>query len=331
MDVDADGDLLLDPTLSSQGPGPRPKVQKVEKTNSQPNSQPIFETMELSPKSRKLAQVIMGGVQNNLVMNLAPLNAQLATMSGKFEDLTNTVSSHTEHLERIDREIATLREDQKAASTQAPSSVGSSAGDWHGSVSSPPSTSTPQSGRRTSRNERKTVVVGGFPRDSSKDLVDKAALELTVGIPGLMDAYSVGKRPQIFKMVFADPKAMWNWLKSMKGKRLRYKEERLWHTVEKDPEERLLAKKVSFLIGKVKDATKKDAEGMKTFLPDPDYEKGIIFVEDATSASGVQRLFEIPKNKKDFVVDEKGWQCTGLSREEHNGDNWVKEANAITL
>ena len=162
-------------------------------------------------------------------------------------------------------------------------------------------------------------------------MVDKAALELTVGIPGLSDAYSVGKRPQIFKMIFADPKSMWTWLKSMKGKRLMFKGERLWHTVEKDPEERLLAKKVSFLIGKVKDATQKDVEGMKTFLPDPDYEKGIIFVKDDDSASGVQRLFELPKGKKDFVLNEAGWRRTGLRREEHNGDDWVKEANAITL
>ena len=106
----------------------------------------------------------------------------------------------------------------------------------------------PSAWLKTPKNERRTIVVGGFPQDSSRESITAAATTLTAGVVGLEDFYPVGKRPQIFKMLFKSSKFMWGWLKRMKGQRLEWQALRLWHTVEKDQDERLLSKKVSFLL-----------------------------------------------------------------------------------
>ena len=126
---------------------------------------------------------------------------------------------------------------------------------------------------------------------------------------------------------------MWDWLKRMKGQRLEWQTLRLWHTVEKDQDERLLSKKVSFLLGKLRTAMMLEVQEARGMFPDPDYDRGVIYISSATAPSGVERVFQIPRGSKVWEVVDQGWQLTGLdtSKEETNHVNWLGTVNGMSL
>ena len=183
------------------------------------------------------------------------------------------------------------------------------------------------------KGQRTMVVVGGFPQDGRREDIERAIKTLCKDIPGLRDSYPVGRRPQIFKMEFGESRAMWNWLKSMKGRKLEWEGRRLWHTIEKSQEERLMSKKVGFLLDKLRTALGISPEEAKTRLPDPNYDQGIIYVANQDAGTGVSRVFQVPRFGKNFEVVQDGWDLLSLSREDpaQNPLSWVAEANQLSL
>jgi hypothetical protein len=163
--------------------------------------------------------------------------------------------------------------------------------------------------------------------------VEEAARALSKDIDGVADSYPVGKRPQIFKMEFLDTRYMWIWLKSMKGNNLKWEGRRLWHTVEKGVGERLLIKKVCFLMGKLQKALGLDMGQLKEMFPDPDYDRGIVFVKDVLTTVGVRRIFQIPRNGTSFEYVAEGWSKAGTDEtlEGCNPIDWVAEVNKMEL
>ena len=47
-------------------------------------------------------------------------------------------------------------------------------------------------------------------------------------------------------------------------------------------------------------------------FPDPDYDRGIIFVKDVLSTVGVRRIFQIPRNGSFFEYLTEGWAKVGI-------------------
>jgi hypothetical protein len=64
--------------------------------------------------------------------------------------------------------------------------------------------------------------------------VEEAARSLTATIPGVQESYPVGKRPQIFKMLFCGPQQMRTWLNSIREPTMEWEGRRLGHTLEED-------------------------------------------------------------------------------------------------
>ena len=92
-------------------------------------------------------------------------------------------------------------------------------------------------------------------------------------------------------------------MKSMKGRRLEWKGTKLWHSVEKTSDERLTAKQVGILLGRLRRASGLAPADFRTMYPDTDYDRGIVFIKDGSAAGGVRRLFQRPKTSKFWEVD----------------------------
>ncbi len=90
------------------------------------------------------------------------------------------------------------------------------------------------------RNKRRIVVVGGFDRDTPGEILVEKLKTLTVSYKDtLEEIQSFGKLASVGKLIFKNSDGMWQFLKSMKGKRL---EEDLWHSIISTKEERIIAK-----------------------------------------------------------------------------------------
>ena len=207
---------------------------------------------ELSPRSRKLLSCFNLGLQAQiqpLSTQVAGIAGQLSVMSTSISNLDSKVEGHGQHLAKLDKEIEEIRASAACGSTAAPSSAGSG-GPVLGGLGGGPYAATPF----VPKGQRTMVVVGGFPQDGRREDIERAIKTLCKDIPGLRDSYPVGRRPQIFKMEFGESRAMWNWLKSTKGRKLEWEGRRLWHTIEKSQEEMLMSKKVGFLLDKLRTA-----------------------------------------------------------------------------
>ena len=126
---------------------------------------------------------------------------------------------------------------------------------------------------------------------------------------------------------------MWDWLKSMKGRKLSYLGKQLWHTIEKPEAERLMSKKVSHLMERLRGACNVQGDEAKAKFPDTDYDRGIIFTCAALNESGVARVFQIPRFGKDFEPVMEGWTMLHLDKDRPENDPsvWCSEANQLQL
>ena len=226
----------------------------------------------------------------------------------------------------MDAEIEQLRSGQ-AQSTRAPSSIASdaprpcqNAGSGWGAPTVP-------------RSQRVIVVVGGFAADSARGEIETAARQLSHGIPGIESAYPVGRRPSVCKFRFHTNAALWSFMRSMKGRRMEWKGKQLWHAIEKSEEERLMARKTGILLGHLRRASSLAPEEFRVRYPDPDYDRGIIFVRDPAAASGVSRLFQVPRGGRFWEYDARVWRVTGIDEQQENNSPvaWIAEANAASI
>lgn len=86
--------------------------------------------------------------------------------------------------------------------------------------------------------------------------MERAAAELTQDILGLLEAHPLGRRPNIIKIELKTSRGVWKWLKYMRGRRMRWSGRELWHHIEKEPGERLVASRVSALLERLHEGVK---------------------------------------------------------------------------
>lgn len=288
---------------------------------------------DLSPGEQRMLAMM----NHTVAAQISPLTSQMQAMTfqinqvgGAIQQVKTTVDEHAKRLDQVDRELAQLRAGGSGGSANAPSQTGGGGGQAPYAVGS---ASGWRSGPPVPKAQRTVVIVGGFPPEGEREVVERAAAEISAQIPGVQSAFAVGRRPSVFKMRFESASLMWEFMRARRGRRLEFEGRTLWHTVEKDPEERLVAKRVSNLIGKLRTATGLEPAEFKGKFPDTDYDRGIIFIKDASSPSGARRLFAIPKNGKMMEFNKEAWPLTGLdaSKEDTDPERWVSEANSLTL
>ena len=114
----------------------------------------------------------------------------------------------------------------------------------------------------------------------------------------------LAKLASLVKVEFTTPTKMWDWLKSMKDRKVKFNDEiTLWHSVDKPEEERVLGKKISLGLGMirphVKDMLSKSDEQVKKVV-DADWVKAFMYVK--MPGFSVKKLIEKPKGAEQFQV-----------------------------
>ena len=92
---------------------------------------------------------------------------------------------------------------------------------------------------------RKTVTVGGFEVDSTREEITAALKRLTTAEDKITDLFTRGRYTTRGFLTFENSEAMWKFLEKHKGKRFDYKGKTLFHTIEKTPEEQEISRRTS--------------------------------------------------------------------------------------
>ena len=141
--------------------------------------------------------------------------------------------------------------------------------------------------------KRKSIVFGGFARDTLKDVIEQKLRSATTDVKDQVeDLFCPGKFGSVGIIVFKTSKSMWDFLKGNKGKRFKHGELELWHTIEKTKQERDIAKRVSKAVRLLREhletsGGKSEAEAKEVI--DADWVKGLVF---AKVQNKVVRVYE---------------------------------------
>ena len=135
------------------------------------------------------------------------------------------------------------------------------------------------------KSQRRIIVVRGFPYDSMSTDIIADLKDITKDVTNLVDITAPGKLSSIGKLIFKDAGAMWNFLKRMKGiklKSVKFPQALLNHSIDQNTDERLLAKKVSYIINNIRTHAVaadlvKEEDTKKTI--DGDWDRGYVFVK----------------------------------------------------
>eukprot|EP00974_Lingulodinium_polyedra_P084607 8189308-Lingulodinium_polyedra.AAC.1 len=72
---------------------------------------------------------------------------------------------------------------------------------------------------------------------------------------------------------------------------------------------------------------------MKEKFPDPDYQRGVIYIKNPESVVGVERVFQIPRGGRFFEMVQEGWRLAEVDANTagNNPVEWLAEANSMEL
>ena len=128
-------------------------------------------------------------------------------------------------------------------------------------------------------SERMTLVIGGFKDETLHSHIEKELVQLKNKIKGVASYWAPAKRGSIGKLTFDSPSEMWEYIKTMKGKRIEVDDLQLWFTVEKSKEEMDVSKRVSKAVRLVRDIlTKTTHDPSDKDNLDADWNRGKVWV-----------------------------------------------------
>ena len=106
--------------------------------------------------------------------------------------------------------------------------------------------------------KRRVIRLGGFPANTSAELITPVLDAIRLEHPGIVGAYPSGQITNKALIVFASNGQAWDLMKKMKGRKFEFQDGaggviRLWHNFDKSPAEQLISIRTSALVGKIKE------------------------------------------------------------------------------
>eukprot|EP00404_Azadinium_spinosum_P021475 CAMPEP_0180624238 /NCGR_PEP_ID=MMETSP1037_2-20121125/36665_1 /TAXON_ID=632150 /ORGANISM="Azadinium spinosum, Strain 3D9" /LENGTH=291 /DNA_ID=CAMNT_0022644647 /DNA_START=66 /DNA_END=940 /DNA_ORIENTATION=- len=200
---------------------------------------------------------------------LEAIEASMTAFTAKIAEIEATLSRHEQDFNDFKRQLEDARKESADLRALV---VGGGAGSGTGGVRHNDKTYKPLS-------ERTCVVVGGFPEETPRAKIDHLLNDIKGKIKGVTSTWSPSKRGSIGKLNFDSPSSMWEWIKSMKGKKIEHDGVSHWFCVEKSKTERDLARLVSRAMKILREAL--DKEGVDTAdkdILDADWNRGVVWV-----------------------------------------------------
>ena len=158
-------------------------------------------------------------------------------LSTKVTTLETTVTEHTSKLDEHDQLFNEIRGELKllrdgSAGPMLASSKGRAAR------------------TRPPRNERRSIVLGGFPHGTEKAKIESKLKEITQDLgEGVEESFCPGKFGSSLGIsIFRDKKQMWQFLKANKGNKFQHEGKDLFHSIELSSEEMKLGSRVSSAV-----------------------------------------------------------------------------------
>ena len=178
------------------------------------------------------AMAIINAINGNTDQKVGELSKEVKTMGKDVEQIksdvanTNTrLDTTNERLDKSDKRIDALEQRMKSNVKDASNSI-----------------QFPD----VPRNKRTTVVVGGYAKDTDKNIIEASLKSITADCQDdVRESYCPGKLcGSIGKIDFKDNDKMWKFLKAHKGKKFQHEGGNLWHKVHQNLNERILSKRV---------------------------------------------------------------------------------------
>ena len=253
-----------------------------------------------------LALLLKG--QDRMIAGQTEMNEKLTNVSNEVtnvkEDVKNFRGEVEDKFKKQQGEIDALKQRPEAPAVNCYSVAGDGGNKGGGKPFVP-------------KSQRRIVVVRGYPYDTLGQDIAKDLKDITQDYASsLEDVNAPGKLTSSGRLVFNDPGSMWNFLKRMKGNKLKSKmfpEAKLWHSIEQTESERLMSIRVSYINKQFKEyviekGLAMDDEGARRII-DGDWARGYVFVR--LEGSKPVRLMEYNRSEEKFQkgaeVDTLGW------------------------
>jgi len=160
--------------------------------------------------------------------------------------LKSTQDSHSKRLESLELDIKKLKEGDAMSegSVGRVSATGGTGGGGGGNPYSGGGGGDPDDDREALKRRSRTLIVGGFDRDTHRDDIIAAVRALLGNSRHVEDVTTPGRFASIGRALWVNPSEMWKFIKDHAGTKLTAPgiEGEYWFTTDKTESERLVAK-----------------------------------------------------------------------------------------
>ena len=179
-----------------------------------------------------VAQNIIASLNQSLGGQIGALSGQIGQVQAGLSQVQGTVSMQQIAINRLESRMNAV--EAGGSSSQA-------------STAMPGGAPSPKKGPPEKTEQQKaTVVIGGFPFDTPRNIVEEFIRDKTsASKEDIVDIFTPGKLCSVGKVVFSSTGSMWSFLKRMKGEEWSYEGRKIWRQTDKTPEERASSKSVA--------------------------------------------------------------------------------------
>ena len=200
------------------------------------------------------AQKVIDALNGSLGGAIAGVKAQCECIGVKVDAIEKKLTEHTERIMKLEEFMAKVLSGSLSVGNSA---AGSERGSDIASVYGENSNS--RGGGLPSFFKRTELVVGGFPRDTERDVVITFIKKIlrqgeSDAHAGVVDVYTNGPAVSTGKVRFSSPGALWGFIRAKRGQEEAFGSSRIWWTVEKSVKERELSKRISSALAATGDA-----------------------------------------------------------------------------
>jgi len=288
----------------------------------------------LSPELQMVIAAINGGPLKQDIsavrQSMTKMGKKVGALETKVETVQSTLSEHDKAIKALQIEVQRGR-----AASSAPSSDAGSSVSTHLPRSPPRAYPSRSSSMREvpPKHLRRTLILGGWPYDTESHLILTDLHTLFDPVGNTTDLKPMGKFTSLAAVEFVNPAAMWSFIKSNKGTRLKipngpHQNTEIWFQVERNEEERRIRKctmQGADFVKKI--ATEKSliAEGAdveQCVLSDPN--RGIVFFRRSANEAKHRVVESNPYNTDEFKLSSD-FAISGLPGD---GSDILAAANA---
>jgi len=226
------------------------------------------------------------GVKTELLIEVTKVSDKVEKVQVVQDRVEATQTAQGSRMDKMETDMEAFKQEMKEAMRSSASSMGGS------------TASGATYGRGGGGGPKKKIVVGGFPRDSTRDCVVAALRALMARddlTSSVTDVYTTGKLVSIGFIEFDASATMWTFLKKHAGKRLAISGfSELWFSTDKSIGERLLSRRIGSLKRQcIEGMVEKGAEQAAAAASmDQCHRVGIVWHKEGPKIS---RLYEVVK------------------------------------